>query len=300
MASTQPFKVNSRSVVVGVDDSDAALDAVGWAAREAASCGGVLLIVHAFVWPLIRTPSWVAHMGPAGGLRLQAEEILERAKRAALDAEPELSVDTRLPTGFPGPTLVEQSKGKACVVIGSRGRGAVGDVLAGSTALELVTQAEAPVVVVRSEPPPEQRDGPVVVGVDGSEITATAVEYAADFAFRHGRTLLAVHVHAGGHQPSAGFGDTSIGLRMLAESVAGQPEKRPDLRIEERVLFGHPAGALAELSGRASAIVVGSHGAGGFKGMLLGSVSQSLLHHARCPVVVIPHRLADPSQEEGA
>lgn len=58
------------------------------------------------------------------------------------------------------------------------------------------------------------------------------------------------------------------------------------------MLFGHPAGVLAEATKTASAIVVGSHGVGGFKDMLLGSVSHSLLHHAHCPVVVLPRRLA--------
>ena len=75
--------------------------------------------------------------------------------------------------------------------------------------------------------------------------------------------------------------------RLLAESVAGVREDHPDVRLEQEVVLVAPARALADASASASLVVVGSRGLGYFSGLLLGSVSQAVLHRASCPVAVV-------------
>ncbi|WP_020573909.1 universal stress protein [Actinopolymorpha alba] len=276
-----------RPIVVGTDGSDGAIDAVAWAAAEAALRKVPLRIVHAFAWTLLHVPAALWRMGPEGGLRAHAEELLEEAVQTARATAPSLEISTAVVTDFPLPLLVEESRGATYVVVGTTGRGAFAEALAGSMTVELVARAHAPVVVVRGTPTPEEADQLVVVGVDGSPLGAAAVEVGVEEAARrHGR-LLAVHVVRHGLSVRFGATDTSAGVRLLNEALAGWREKYPDLSIEERVLSGHAAGALTDLSDRAAAVVVGARGRGGFTGMLLGSVSQSLLHHGRCPIIVV-------------
>lgn len=75
--------------------------------------------------------------------------------------------------------------------------------------------------------------------------------------------------------------------RLLAEALAGRRETYPGVPVERRLVRGDTRKALIEASGSARILVVGARGRGGFKGLLLGSVSQAMLHHARCPVVVV-------------
>ena len=75
--------------------------------------------------------------------------------------------------------------------------------------------------------------------------------------------------------------------RLLSEILAGVREDHPDVRLEHEVVAVAPGQALVDASGGASLVVVGSRGLGFFRGMLLGSVSQAVLHRAECPVVVV-------------
>ena len=286
---------STRPIVVGVDGSDGSMDAVAWAAREAESRRVPLRLVHAFAWPLLHVPAAIWRLGPEDGLRAHAERLLVESTEQARAAAPSVEVSTAVETDFPLPLLVDESMGATYVVVGTSGRGAVAEALAGSTTVELVARAHCPVVVVRGVLPPDRSDDQVVVGVDGSPLGAAAIELGIDTAARrHGR-LLAVHVVRHGLSTRFGATDTSAGLRLLGEALASWRDKYPDVPIEERVLSGHAAGALVELSSRASVVVVGARGRGGFSGLLLGSVSQALLHHGRCPVVVVSRTAAEAS-----
>jgi nucleotide-binding universal stress UspA family protein len=290
-------RTDARPVVVGVDGSDGALDAVAWAAAEAVLHGGPLRIVHAFVWPLLKIPTALWHMGPERGLRAHADKILTDAEAIARAVAPDVAVDTAVSTQFPLPLLLEESRNAAYVVVGSSGLGPLGDSLAGSLTVDLVARSHAPVVLVRKTPPPDRTDQLVVVGVDGSPLAAAAVAVAMNEAALRGGRLLAVHVARRG--PAAPLrrllAGTPAKLTLMGNALHGWRRNYPDLPIEERVLIGHPAGALVDLSERATLVVVGSRGRGGFAGMLLGSVSQALLHHAQCPVIVVPSEVATPN-----
>jgi nucleotide-binding universal stress UspA family protein len=151
--------------------------------------------------------------------------------------------------------------------------------------------------------------GVIVVGVDHSAGAREALRFALAEARLRGASLRAIHTW----QPpytGAGFGFTESAyradelseLRSAAESAldATIEEAIPDVSdvdLDRRVIEGAPAGVLVEQSRSAELLVVGSRGLGGFRGLLLGSVSQQCAHHAACPVVIV-HAPADSAGEE--
>ena len=286
--SDQSFRAGSTAapIVVGVDGTEPALDAVAWAAREAALRGLPLRIVHAFAWPLLHGPT-VWRTGSEARGRAKADRVLADALETALAVAPDSDVVTAVETDFPLPMLIAESSASTYVVVGTSGRPALAEVLVGSMTSELANRAHCPVVVVRRTPPPEFAEDLVVVGVDGSPLATAAVEFGVDEAARRNGRLLAVHVMRQGWTLRSGGTDTSAGLSLLGEALAGWREKYPELPIEERVLSGHAPNVLAEASDRAALLVVGARGRGGLAGLMLGSVTQALLHYAQCPVLVL-------------
>lgn len=272
-----------RQVAVGVDGSDHGRRAVEWAAREAALRHAPLHVIHAFVWPLLRIPPVFADIGPAGGLRAHADDLVSEAANAARSVAPRIKVHTTVRTAFPADALAAESRRSSYVVVGSRGLGAFGRMLAGSVTADLVVRTRCPVAVIGHPAAEPNTYAPVVVGVDGSPHSEAALETAIDLAAHWHARLLAVHV-----APTLWSGQ-----RAAVEAVV-EPwlEKHPDLDAGVAIVEGHAGGALVELSRTARALVVGSRGAGGFAGMLIGSVSQATLHHAHCPVVVVPNQAA--------
>jgi nucleotide-binding universal stress UspA family protein len=137
----------------------------------------------------------------------------------------------------------------------------------------------------------------IVVGVDGSECARTALRIAAQEAALRGARLRIVSVwevpstlYAGGFAP----GDQSLldGFRenaeiVVREAVAEAEGLQPSVRCEGTTLEGQPAEVLLQEARDASLIVVGNRGRGGFTSLLLGSVSQQVVHHAPCPVLVV-------------
>ncbi|MHA6781780.1 universal stress protein [Pseudonocardia saturnea] len=177
------------------------------------------------------------------------------------------------------------------VVIGDRGLSRVEGLLAGSVSVALTTHATCPVVVVRG-PDRETVSLPVVVGVDGSPTSESAVGFAYEAAASRRVGLVAVHVW------SETVADAELAAlldqqaiedgehRLLAERLAGWAEKFPDVVVERVVTRDGPAHALLAQASRAQLVVVGSRGRGEFAGLVLGSVSNALLHRAPCPVAV--------------
>ncbi len=170
--------------------------------------------------------------------------------------------------------------------------------LAGSTAVGVAAHATSPVVVVRTREgatvPPD--DGPVVVGVDGSPLSERAVTYAFEEASLRAAPLVALHAWTDVEDEgllgrarallSGAPSETEQG-RLLAADLASRQEKYPDVAVERVVVRDRPRRQLLERSATARLVVVGSRGRGGFRGLLLGSTSQALVHHARCPVMIV-------------
>lgn len=285
-----------RPVVAGVDGSDSALEAARWAAREAHRRRVPLRLVSAFGWTAGH------HLGDPGFgtdyiavLLQKARDEVAAAAVAAASVAAELAIEQEVITGFPVPVLNGEAARAQLVVLGNRGLGGFTGLLAGSVAVALATHAPCPVVVVRGSAPDAapRLEGPVVVGLDGSPTSEAAVGFAFEAADRRGVPLMAVHTWSDYQIESTmvavleGDAIDADEHRLLSERLAGWSEKYPDVSVRRLVTRHRPAATLIEQSQHAQLVVVGSRGRGGFAGLLLGSVSHALLHHAACPVAVV-------------
>jgi nucleotide-binding universal stress UspA family protein len=287
-ASTEP-------VIVGVDGSPASRVAVDWAARDAARRGAPLKLVHVLTPPAVMAFPEVPM--PPGYLQWQEDEgakLLTAALKTveeATEGSP-VEVTSEMVTGPSVPVLADLSTGAQMIVVGSRGRGALARGLLGSISTGLVHHAKCPVAVIHDEDPliPHPSQAPVVVGVDGSPASDRAVEIAFEQASFRGVDLVAVHAWSdtgifefpGLDWPTL----QSMGEEILSERLAGWQEHYPDVLVRRVVVADKPAHQLLEQAESAQLLVVGSHGRGGFAGMLLGSVSTAVIHAARMPVIV--------------
>jgi nucleotide-binding universal stress UspA family protein len=135
----------------------------------------------------------------------------------------------------------------------------------------------------------------IVVGVDGSKPAEAALELAAEEAFLRGARLVIVFawdIPAAINSSAVYLSETFEGLRADAESlvqaaVARVTDLQPRVTCEGKSIEGQPASVLLKEAEQADMIVVGSRGRGGFSSLLLGSVSQQVVHHAPCPVVIV-------------
>ncbi|HEX6497462.1 MAG TPA: universal stress protein [Micromonosporaceae bacterium] len=281
-------------VVVGVDGSSSALRAVRAATREAGYRHRPLRVVHAFVWPYLNAPVGPAPGAPPGaGLRDEADRVVREAVRVAAEVDPAVPVSAEVVTGAPGPVMVGEAQRAALVVLGDRGLGGFTGLLVGSVAVHVAAHGTAPVLIVRGD---EDGTGDVVVGVDDSAVSDHAIGFAFEEAsWRHARL---VAVHAWTRPVSVAPGDmlpvvydpdevADEERRVLAEALSGWRDKFPDVDVEERVVRGRPSAVLIGAAHPARLLVVGARGRGGFAGLLLGSVSQAVLHHADCPVAIV-------------
>lgn len=281
-------------VVVGVDGSDTSLAAVRLAVQVAAERRLPLRVVHAFVWPLLRVPLGPAPGAPPdAGLRADAERLVKEAVKYAAGLDASLEVTGAVLTGGVPGVLVAETRHASLLVLGDRGLGAFAGLLIGSVAVTVAAHAHCPVLIARGTPEP---DGPVVVGVDGSPNSALAVAFAAEQAALRGAELVAVRTYTSPVSSESGDmlplvrDDEPLRAdeeRLLAEATAGLAESHPDLRVTRRVIRGRARSVLIEQSREAQLVVVGARGRGGFTGLLLGSVSQALLHHAACPLAIV-------------
>lgn len=234
---------------------------------------------------------------PAAPLPAEYFESREQDGRAVLaDAETvakdagAVDVTTQLIHSASVPGLVDAAKEADMVVVGTRGHGAVKRLLLGSVSTGVLHHARCPVAVIRADAEPAAETAPVVVGVDGSRASQRAVEIAFEAASMRGVDLIALHSWSDRNESLHPYVDWSAvqapAEEMLAVSLAGWCERYPDVTVHRKSVFDRPAEHLLELSESAQLLVVGSHGRGGFAGMLLGSVSTAVVQAARTPVIV--------------
>lgn len=287
-----------NAIVVGADGSAQSLCATEWAAEEAMRRGLSLRIVHAEVPWLYDMPvaprAGVVHTGLLSG----GHEVLDEAVAAARACAPEVQVAGESVTGAAARMLLERAQDAAMVVLGGHGTGALTGMVLGSTVLQVVTHTPVPVVVVRSREPTRRQ---VALGLDRADTQESAIRFAFEEAAVRRARLRVIHVSS--HPASRGPGAmqplvydpqvvTEEERRVLGESLAVWCEKFPEVDVISEVEHGRPVPILAGVSACADLLVVGTRGRGGFAGLLLGSVSHALLHHAQCPVAVIPSKTA--------
>lgn len=286
-------------IVVGVDGSPASKVAVDWAARDAARRGEALNLVHVLVPPAVMAFPEVPM--PAGYLDWQEEQgrkLLEDARTTVEEAlrdirsDAHVEVSTEMVSGSAVPALADLSTRAQLIVVGCRGRGALARGLLGSISTGLAHHAHCPVAIIHDEDPlmPHPSMAPVVVGVDGSPASEHALAIAFEQASFRGVDLVAVHAWSDSgvfEFPGADWSTLqAMGEETLSERLSGWQERYPDVLVRRVVVADKPAHQLLEQAESAQLLVVGSHGRGGFAGMLLGSVSTSVVHAARMPVIV--------------
>jgi nucleotide-binding universal stress UspA family protein len=286
-----------NNVVVGIDGSDTASTALREAAKIAAQRELRLDIIHAldfapygFGGPYIDAGGvyeWVEEAG---------KEVLGEAEKFAAEVAPNVAVHTEMAIGSPTQWLLESSAKARLVVVGASSSGKAATAVLGNTAVGVASHGKCPVIVVRERDGVVPSDGPVVVGVDGSALSAQAVGAAFEEAAFRGAELVAVHVWS--DLGTAAFEDPRAAAlapasleeeehAVLSENLAGWSEKFPDVVVRREIYLDNPRGRLLEWSSRAQLVVVGSRGRGGFRGMLLGSTSNTLIASAQCPVMVV-------------
>jgi nucleotide-binding universal stress UspA family protein len=271
-------------VIVGVDGSDPSRIALRWAAGEAVRRGRPLRIAHALE-PWTEAPFYpVAMMTEI--LQQAGGAILEQAIGEVRGWEPGLPVTTALLAEPASVALRRQAEEAYEVVVGHRGRGGFASLLLGSVSLNTAGYANAPVVVVRDGDRPEHRE--IVVGIDLSKHAAAALRYAFDAAVVREARLRVIYAWC---PPEGSY--AVLEVRELAQVVRQKAQKivapwrdrYPEVAVAENHPRDHPVEALVAASADADLVVVAARG---HTGLRLGSVSHGLIHHARCPVAVVP------------
>ena len=291
---------NTGAVMVGYDGSTMSQTAAHWAAREAVARGLPLVLAHAFTPPIGGfSDGYISSVGAdvVATMQESADASLLEMVAALAAAHPQLDVRHQVLVASPSAALIEASADASLLVVGSRGLGGFRGLILGSVGVQVATHSQCPTVVLRGEPSPSADCA--VVGIDNSPLSAPALEFAFDFASRHGLRLLAVHAWDISTHDVLGTTATmpvpnlqELGAdeeRMASEALAGFRGSYPDVDVEEHLIKGNTAKAIVEAGKNAALIVVGSRGRGELAGAVLGSVSQSVLHKAKIPVAVV-HR----------
>lgn len=282
----------SAPVVVGIDDSSSNNLALRWAIEHARASGATLRLVCAYPWTLIE-PGELPLEDPEAPepdhLRVEAQKLLATARERAAALAPDLSIRCGAIEGNPVQALLSESSRASVLVLGSRGRKALGSVLLGSVASAVTARSRCPVVVMRA---PADERAAVIAGFDGTQPSEAALAFAYDYASGHRLPLMAVFCWTGHRLPGRSRLDPPPALahaeRWLAEALAGWQDKHPDVAVRREVIQDDPARVLVQASRHQSLLVVGNGAKHAVTGTMLGSVSQAVLHHGICPVAVVP------------
>ena len=287
-------------VVVAVDGSPASRNAVRWAANTANKRGIPLRLASSYTMPqFLYAEGMVPPQELFDDLQSETMEKIDEARAVAHEVAPDIKIGHTIAEGSPIDMLLDMAHDVTMIVMGSRGLGGLSGMVMGSVSAAVVSHASCPVVVVREDNQLDEatKYGPVVIGVDGSDVSAKATEIAFAEADARGAELVAIHTWMD-MQVQASLAGLSAAqqqwevvereqIDMLTERLAPMVEKYPNVEVRKVITRDRPVRALVENSEGAQLLVVGSHGRGGFKGMLLGSTSRALLQSAPCPMMVV-------------
>lgn len=290
--------VGKRLIVVGVEWADSARRAALWAAEEAVRRRAVVRLVHAVN---VSALTFAGGYTPPADFFASIEETSrhqpELLRELIHGRHPELEVELANPHGHPATVLLDESREACFVVLGAPEQNAVYGAVVGATSVTVAAHAKCPTAIIR-EDSSAPTAGPVVVGVDGSPTSEAALALAFEEASLRHAELVAVHGWSDFVSDREYRGACRLVIdwngvenqerETLAERLAGWQEKYPEVVVHRVVGRQRAAALLLTQARRAQLLVVGTRGRGGFTGLLLGSVSQKLIHHAGCPLVVTP------------
>jgi nucleotide-binding universal stress UspA family protein len=283
-----------REIIVGYDGSPHSQAALLWALDEAARINASVELVYVDESPVLVPAARLIQYPPPqrdGYLTEVVNGTLERAVAMAKKTQPLIDVTARTVRAHASTALIDLSREARLVVLGGSGHSAVAG-LFGSVSTAVSAHAHCPVVIVRGEP---AAGGPVVVGIDGSPSAEGVLAFAAEQAYARKATLRVIRAWP----PVTGlWEETPMVTNAVTDDerapfdahVAAVRNAFPDVTVQAEATVAHPAGELAQASAHAQLVVVGSRGHGAASGLLLGSVSQHLLRHSACPIVVVHRR----------
>ncbi|RPF30708.1 universal stress protein [Streptomyces sp. TLI_185] len=288
----------TRPITAGVDGTEESIAALHWAAREAVRRGLALRAVQAWRFQPYEAIDAADPDTQAGWVR----DALAEAVRSVTALHPDLDVTTDVVAGETVDTLLDAAAEAEMLVLGSRGHGPVVGFLLGSVGQQVIAEATRPLVLVRAgdQPTGEAAGREVVVGQQGQpDDSADTLRFAFETAAARGATVRAVRAwtlppvfayspgsmhlldEAGGLEP--------FETKALAAALEPWRERFPDVPVIEHLEMGSAGQVLLSVAGRAQLMVVGRRAHRTAVGARIGSVAHGVLHHANCPVAVVPH-----------
>lgn len=284
-------------VVVGIDGSDGSLWAVDWAAAEAERTGLPLRLVHASLWERYEGV-WPRRSTDRPSEQVYAENLVASAEHRVNRLAPDVKVSTDVQPEDPVAALLAEGREASLLVVGPRGHGTVAGMLLGSVSLAVAAGAQCPVVVARGEEP-NRRDAfrRVVLGVGASTGSTAAAHFAFRAARARGCELLAVRAWRSPAREYMPYpqpaGEQERSCRLQADECVDRVldvvlDAYPEVVLRRRTVQGTAHQTLLEEAASADLLVVGARRRHGSVGLQLGPVNHAMLHHAPCPVAVIP------------
>lgn len=289
------MSTNGIGVLVGMDQSACSQTALAWAIADAVAKRVPLTIAGVVDLPRMADVPISRQVLDAGEHALRGR-IDSAAAQARVLAEGIVPVNGRVLAGDPAAELLRLADRAEEVVVGSHGAGQFGRLLIGSVGARVAEHASCPAVVVRGTPTADR----IVVGIDTSPHSEPALAYAFDYADAHKVRLVVLHAYTLGAftypfvpypVPPYPIAEESARIRAEAtraaeHSLGPWTEKYPEVEVSVEVVEGPAAHELVEASRSSGLLVVGTRGHGGLTGMLLGSVTHTVLRHVHSPVVI--------------
>ncbi|WP_327699553.1 universal stress protein [Streptomyces sp. NBC_00459] len=288
----------TRPITAGVDGTSESHAALAWAAREAVRRGLALRVVHA--WQLV--PDQAFGAGTRETHDQWVRDGVDEAARSVAERHPELDLTVDVVEGNAAHALAGAAAQAEMLVLGSRGHGAVVGFLLGSVGQHVIAESERPVVLVRAEDraSDEAAGREVVVGQQGDpEESGPALRFAFEAAAARGAIVRVVR--AWSLPPVFAYSPGSLKLldeaggmepyekNALAAALEPWRERFPEVAVTQHVEMGSAGEVLLSVASRAQLLVVGRRAHRSAVGARIGSVAHGVLHHAHCPVAVVPH-----------
>ncbi|MFI6494985.1 universal stress protein [Streptomyces sp. NPDC050564] len=286
-------------LVVGVDGSERSLRAVDWAADEAALRGLPLRLVYASLWERYEGAALAGDLGKPSE-QVMAEDIVRVGARRARLRQSDLEVSTAVLPEEPEYALVREGRHASAVVLGTRGRSGLVEMLLGSVSLTVAAHADCPVIVLRGSHDNQAGagiHGRVVVGVGEKGSNSAALRFAFQEARLRHVPLDAVRAwrcpaHETTDHPLLASEPARLheqhATEVLEEALKNAPA---DVELHRRTIEGPARRVLLAISHEAYLLVVGARRNPGHLGLQLGRVAHGTLHHAACAVAVVPERV---------
>lgn len=281
-----------KPIVVAVDGSERNRSAISWAAHEAATVGGELVLVTAVEEHVFAAPRL-----PLRAQDQHAQEMLAGVQHELRHVAPEASVRAEVVAGPAVDVLLDRSQDARMLVVGKRGLGSFARVIVGSTSIAVAGRAKVPVTIVPDSWKQEDHaKAPVVVGIDPYKAHHRPIHLAFSRAKRLGVPLVAVH---GWENPTVYSWDAQAVTAVAAEweeeanrefdAVLDRWRQHfPAVEVRAVKRHGHPAMAVLEAADDAQVVVLGRHTDTRHGGFTFGSVTRAVLHYSECPVLVVP------------